>query len=210
MNAGWIQARQVDADSIRQAIDSVLSGPAYQFRAPRDDWALVRRAWLALLDWTDQLRAGNPIAYRVLVWTLIAILGAIVGHALWIAARTIRAGTAPPERQSSPTSVAPHDATWYGEEAQRLAARGRLVEAMQMDFLRLVLELDARRVMSFHPSKTPIEYAREAQCGPQARGEFRALVAALYRYAFGRLVISESAWDHWRAVAVAERYARAQ
>ena len=92
----------------------------------------------------------------------------------------------------------------------RLAAAGRVVEAMQVDFLRLVLELDARNVMHFHPSKTPIEYVREAQCGPEARGEFRALVAMLYRYAFGRLIIPESAWDNWRAAAIAERYARSR
>lgn len=205
-----MQGRQVAADSLRQVIDSVLSGPAYQSRAPRDDMAMVRRAWQAFLDWSDQLRAGNPLAYRALVWTLIAILAAIVGHALWIAARTIRAGTASADQNESAPSSAPRDAGWYGAEAHRLAAQGRVVEAMQMDFLRLVLELDARSVMRFHPSKTPTEYVREARCGPQARGELSALVATLYRYAFGRLIISDSAWDTWRAAAVAERYARTQ
>jgi hypothetical protein len=203
------QGREVAADSLRAIIDTVLASPAYQVRAPRDSWAPVRRLWWSLLDWLQDLRTSNPVAYRLLVWTLVAILAAIVAHALWIAARTIRAGTARTDREEPTPVAAPRDAAWYAAEADRLAAAGRIAEAMQADFLRLVLELDARRVTRFHPSKTPIEYVREAAMTPEARRDFRALVSTLYAHAFARLTASDATWRSWRAAALADRYAPA-
>ncbi|MGQ0649793.1 MAG: DUF4129 domain-containing protein [Gemmatimonadaceae bacterium] len=203
------QGQAIVPDSLRAIIDTVLSAPAYQVRAPRDGWAPVRRLWWALLDWIEQLRTANPVAYRVLVFALVAVLVAVVAHALWIAARTIHAGTAPPERGTTGVVTSPRDADWYRAEADRLAAGGRIAEAMQADFLRLVLELDARKVTRFHPSKTPIEYAREAVLEPDARRDFRSLVSLLYAHAFARLAASPETWSRWRAEALADRYASA-
>ena len=195
---GFAQGREVAADSLRAIIASVLQSPAYHVRAPRDPWAPVLRAWYAFLAWLDALRQTNPVGYRAFIWLLLLILGAIVAHAMWIAARTIRAGTAPVAR--APTALV---------SAARLAAGGHFREAMQADFLRLVLELDARRVTRFHPSKTPSEYAREASMGPDARQEFRALVRTLYMYAYARVAPSPEVWARWRDAAIADRYATA-
>lgn len=197
------------ADSLRAIIDSVVAAPAYQARSPVDPWAPVRRLWWAMLDWIMALRGSNPLAYRLLVTAMVLVLVAIVAHAMWIAARTIRAGTMPAERPDLPATSQPRDAAWYAAEADRLAAGGRFAEAMQADFLRLVLELDARRVARFHPSKTPIEYAREATLSPEARQDFRHLVGTLYRHAFARVATSADHWAQWRAQAAADRYAPA-
>ncbi|MBC7894359.1 MAG: hypothetical protein H7066_03045, partial [Cytophagaceae bacterium] len=89
------QGRELAADSLRAIIDSVLQSPAYQVRAPHDPWAPVARAWHAFLEWLAVLRDTNPAGYRAFIWLLVLILAAIVAHAMWIAARTIRAGTAP-------------------------------------------------------------------------------------------------------------------
>ena len=203
------QGRDLAADSLRAVIDHVLASPEYQVRAPRDPWAVVRRLWWSLLDWLQELRTANPLGYRLLVWSLVAILGAIVAHALWIAARTIRAGTAPPDRPQLAHAPRPRDAGWYRAEADRLAAAGHVAAAMQADFVRLVLELDGRQVTRFHPSRTPIEYARDATLSPDARRDFRALVATLYAHAFARVAVTAETWPAWRAAATADRYARA-
>lgn len=203
------QGPGVATDTLRAIIDSVLRDPAYQTRAPRDAWAPVRRTWNALLDWVDRLHATSPVAYRAFVWLLVAILAAIVLHAMWIAARTIRAGTAAPDRPMPQAASMPRDAGWYADEARRLAAAGRYAEAMQADFLRLVLELDARKITRFHPSKTPFEYVRDAALTTNARHDFRALVTTLYTHAFARVSVTDDAWHQWRAAAHADRYAAA-
>lgn len=199
----------IAADSLRATIDSVLAQAAYQVSAPRDPWAPVRRLWNALLDWLEQLRTGNPLAYRVLVWVLIAMLAVIVAHALYVAARTIQAGSAAgPKERLQPIS-APRDAAWFDREARQLVVQGRYAEAMQADFLRLVLELDARDLARYHPSRTPAEYARDSRLTAEGRSELSALVRSLYAYAFARLPADAAAWESWKARTVADRYAAA-
>lgn len=203
------QAPGVTADSLRTLIDRVLAGPAYQQYAPSDPWAPVRRAWAALLEWIERLRETNPGAYEALVWALVLVLLAIVAHAAWVAARTIRAGTAQAPAPVGEVVARPRDAAFYRAEAQRLAGAARFAEAMQADFLRLVLELDAREVTRYHPSKTPIEYVREARVPDDARERLRGLIRTLYRHAFARVPADATAWEAWRADADVNRYAPA-
>lgn len=205
----WQDVAPVAADSLRTAIDAVLAQGAFQVEAPRDPWAPVRRMWTVLLDTLEQLRSENPVAYRLLVWALVAILIAIVAHAMWIAARTIQAGSAVPSRERLQATSTPRDAEWYAREARRLAEGGRFAEAMQADFLRLMLELDARNLARFHPSKTPGEYVREARLAAEARDELRGLVGSLYRYAFARVPADHLAWEEWVNRASVNRYAPA-
>jgi hypothetical protein len=202
-----LQAGAPTPDSLRALIDTVLAGAEYQVRDLTDPWAPIRRAWFALLEWIDALRASSPLGYRVLIWTLIAILGAIVVHAAWIAARTLRAGTARPPTPDVPEPSAIRDSSWYAREAQRLANAGEFVKAMQYDFLRLILELDAREVTRFHPSKNPIEYGRDARMEPEVRREFRQLIHRLYAHAFARVPVTPADWDAWRHASEASRYA---
>lgn len=204
---GFAQGRELAADSVRAIIDTVLTNPAYHVRPPDSPWEPVARAWDALTRWLAELRDTNPAGYRAFLWLLVIVLAAIVVHAMWIAARTIRAGTAPIARTPTPIVSAARDAAWYARDAARLAAAGNFREAMQADFLRLVLELDARRITRFHPSKTPSEYVREASMATEARQEFRALVRTLYTYAYARVAPSPEVWDRWRSAAIADRYA---
>lgn len=197
------------SDSLRTAIDAVLAQGRYQVAAPRDPWAPVRRLWTLTLDTLERLRTDNPLAYRALVWLLVAVLLAIVAHAMWVAARTIQAGSAAEAKERLQPVSAPRDAEWYAREAARLAAAGRFADAMQADFLRLMLELDARNVTRFHPSRTPGEYARDPRLTAESRDELRSLVRSLYAYAFARVPADASAWATWRARATVDRYAPA-
>jgi hypothetical protein len=137
---------------------------------------------------------------------LLVLVLAIFAHAAWLFLRTIRAGVRPGAGIPDAGSVR-RDQSWYRREADRLAAEGRFAEAIQADFLALVLALDAWQLVRFHPSKTPAEYGREARLASLALEEFRALVLSLYGYAFARRPCGPGEFAAWRAMATPERYA---
>lgn len=197
------------ADTLRAALDSVFASPAYRWETREDPLGLLRRAWQAAGDYLTRLHAASPLAFRVLTWVLLAILFAILGHAAWVAFRTVGRGSRHSPGATHLPVPASRDSAWYAREAARLAQGGDFVAAMQADFLRLVLELDGRRVVSFHPSKTPSEYAREATLSADARHALRVLVREMYGYAFARAPIDRDAYERWRSAAAAERYAAA-
>ena len=49
----------------------------------------------------------------------------------------------------------------------------------------LVLELERRKALRFHASKTPAEYVGEARLTDRGRASLAGLVAQLYRHLFG-------------------------
>lgn len=196
-------------DTLRAVIDSVFTARDYRWETREDPFGMLRRLWNALLAFLERLRDQNPEAYRALTWVLVGVLLLIVGHAAWVAVRTVRASSQRTARTLAGPSEAPRDAAWYAAEAERLAQRGEYVAAMQADFLRLVLQLDARRLMAFHPSKTPSEYAREPALGDEGRRALRALVQEMYAYAFARVPLDRERYERWRQAANADRYASA-
>lgn len=194
-------------DSLRAVLDSVFAAPAYQWVQRPDPFAALKRARDAIWHWFANLHDSHPLGFRVVMYVLVLAMLAIVIHAAWAFFSTVR---------SADTSLAdarrgfiPRDQVWYRREADRLAAAGRFTEAIQADFLALVLALDARSVLRFHPSKTPGEYARESRLAPGAREEFRDLVRRLYRYAFARSPCGPAEFADWRERAAPERYASA-
>ncbi|MCC6930333.1 MAG: hypothetical protein IT359_15215 [Gemmatimonadaceae bacterium] len=196
------------ADSLRATIDSVFAAPAYRWEAREDPFGALRRLWGGLLRWVDELQRTNPATFNAVVWALVGVLALILAHAGWVALRTLRHGSRQAQRETAGPASAPRDATWYTRESARLAALGDYAGAMQAEFLRLVLELDARQVMRFHPSKTPNEYVRDASLTEDGRRDMRGLVREMYHYAFARAPLDGLAFDRWRALAVADRFRR--
>jgi hypothetical protein len=197
------------SDTLRAVLDSVFAGQAYQWVEHPNPLAFLARWWDAARRWLAGLEQRQPTLYWLVVWLLVALLVVIVVHALWVLAQTLRAAGAPEEAGGGPTTPEVRGAAWYRREAQRLARAGRYPEAMQADFLGLVLELDQRRLLRFHPSKTPNEYTYEARLAEPARAAFRDLVRALYGYAFAREPCGPDEFSVWRERTVAERYAAA-
>lgn len=197
------------ADSLRATLDSVFASPVYRWETREDPLGLVRRAWLWIGDTLTSLRDRNPGAVRLLTWVLVAILIALLMHAAWVAIQTVRGASR--RLQSDPVgpTSTPRDARWYADESMRLADAGNFAAAMQADFLRLMLELDAARVTTYHPSKTPSEYARDAVLTDDGRRALRLLISDMYAYAFARIPLDRALYDRWRVSAVADRYARA-
>ncbi len=195
-------------DSLRVVLDSVFAAPAYRWEAPPRWLTLLGSWWDALGDTIAQLEATHPDLFRALLWVLLAILVAIFVHAGWIMVRTIQASRAP-ALGGAAAAPAARDAPWYRAEARRLAGLGRYPEAMQADFLALVLDLDTRRVLRFHPSKTPAEYLTDPGLGGGARPAFGELVQALYGYAFARRPCGPADYAAWLEAARPDRYAAA-
>ena len=198
------------ADSLRVVLDSVFAQRAYHWPTTQPTPPLLSRLWQALSDWLAELQRNNPTEFRVLFWALIGVLTLILLHAAYVAWRTVRGATTTSSGSLPAASAQLRDAAWYGAEASRLAAQGSFAEAMQMDFLRLMLQLDGRRVVRFHASKTPVEYTRDPGLSPAGRDALRDLVRTLYRYAFARVPCGPREFDAWRASAVADRYATAR
>jgi hypothetical protein len=200
--------RQAAADSLRAVLDSVFAGPDYRWVVKRQSVGVLRRWVDALQEWLLGLREGHPVGFRLFEAGLVVVLIAILVHAGWVLVRTVRSSGKDGEVLPSVSGVR-RDQGWYRREADRLAAEGRFVEAVQADFLALVLALDASRLLRFHPSKTPAEYAEEARLDGGARAEFGELVRSLYGYAFARRPCGVDEFVAWRSRAAPERYAPA-
>ena len=200
---------QAAADSLRAALDSVFAGRDYRWVVKRQSVGLLRQ-WLdALQLWLADLRDAHPLGFGVFEAALVIVVIAIFVHAGWVLARTVRSSGGEAGGALPTVSGTRRDQAWYRREADRLAAEGRFVEAVQADFLALVLALDASRLLRFHPSKTPAEYAEEARLDRGARTEFRELVRNLYGYAFARWPCGADEFVEWRLRAAPERYAAA-
>ena len=196
------------SERLRAVLDSVFSRPDYNWQQPPDPFGPIRRAFLWLNRWLQTLRSEAPPLYWLFMGVLVLILLSIFAHAAWVMYQTMRSG-AVAEPEPGESAVMARDAAWYAREAERLAAAGRFVEAIQADFLRLILDLDARRLVRFHPSRTPNEYAREPALSVNGRRELAGLVRRLYAYAYARIPCGMPELVEWRALAAAERYARA-
>jgi hypothetical protein len=198
-----------EGDSLRAVLDSVFSGQAYRWVEHPSPFAFFLRWWYRIREWLAGLEKTQPALYWLIIWLLTAVLVVIVVHALWVMARTLKAAGAPPAAESAHSTPTLRGAAWYRREAQRLAREGRYPEAMQADFLGLVLELDQRGLVKFHPSKTPNEYSYEVRAPEPERLAFRDLVRALYGYAFARAPCGAEDFASWRERSGVERYAAA-
>lgn len=181
-------------------LDSVFAGPAYRW-VERPEPAAQLRGWLNELgQWLASLKDHNPLGFKAFIAALIIVLVVILVHAGWVLVRTVRPGM----EDSGPiaTPVTRRDRDWYRREAERLAGEGRYPEAMQADFLALVLSLDAAQLVRFHPAKTPREYSRE-------RAGLSGLVGALYEYVFARRPCGPAEYRDWQARLAREAHAAA-
>ena len=143
------------------------------------------RQWHNLLEWLNRLAAQHPIGFDIgLALVVVALIALLVhiGYVMWRIVRpTARTGRAQAGAGGGP-GVA--DAAAHLTYAAELARAGRYAEALGQRFLALVLELDRRKALRFHASKTPAEYVGEAHLTDRGRASLADLVAQLYRHLF--------------------------
>lgn len=176
--------QSIPADSIRRVVREVFARPDYEWvETVRRHW--LRDWWRGLQEWLARLSAQHPTGAKVLFWGAMLLLVAMlvhIGQTVW---RIYRATVTPSGTPLQGPAVVLLDARGHLARAEGLARDGRYTEALAHRFLALVLELDRREALHFHPSKTPAEYAREARLGDAGRVSFSELVGRLYRHVFG-------------------------
>jgi hypothetical protein len=179
------------------------------FARPEYRWVTARSPfqWLAelvgrVLDWLRRTQEGHPDAFRMVLVALIVLLVAMLVHMGYVVWRITRP-TARTPGTGAPAAGALHlaDARAQRERAEALARDGRYAEALAHRFVAVVLDLDRREAVQFHPSKTPAEYVGEARLDPSGRASFADLVARLYRHVFGAVPCDEGAYREFAAAA---------
>lgn len=188
-------------DSLRALIDSVFTAPEY-------DWAErpVLLGWLAdgwhwLTTTLQRFQDANPELFRWFQIVLIALLALIILHAMWVMMRTARAAGEYGRAAADSAIEAPRTALWYRDRADVLATDGRFAEALMAVFHALILDLDRRGMVRFHPSKTPREYATETSLASSDRERLGKLVGSLYGYVFGHQQCGPLEYRQWLATA---------
>jgi hypothetical protein len=195
-------------DSLRAVLDSVFAGPEYRWVQRRDAFASLRLRWAEFLQWLQGLHDAHPVGYRLALVAAMVMLLAILIRAGWVFLRAISSERG--RAELAPGLETPRrDEAWYRREADRLATQGRFTDAIQADFIALLLALDARQVLQFDASKTPGEYVSDPRLAPEARRAFRELVRSLYGYAFARWPCGPAEYAEWRVRATTDRYAAA-
>ena len=196
MTAAAFVAPLVAPDSLRAVLREVFRAAEYRWRAP----APRGTGWLAdlvgqMVVWLDRLREAHPERYYALLAVLTLVLLVIAAHLAWVVWRSLRAPVAAAPESGGPGPRPGRDAAWHLAEARRGSAAGRYAEALGHRFAALVLELDRRRALGFHPAKTPAEYAAEARLDAAGRAALAQLVQALYRHLFGGLPCGPAEWE---------------
>lgn len=192
------------ADSLRRALGEVFARPEYAWgtgegRGPFD-W--LRELWFRLLDWIGTMQSAHPAGFKLLLAALIAILAGLVLHVGYVVWRITR-----PTTRSAAGAVQSggglrlEDARAHRERADELARAGRYAEALAHRFVALLLELERRNALSFHPSKTPAEYVREARLDAAGVASLGDLVARLYGHLFGAVPVNEAVYREFGAAA---------
>lgn len=189
---------RIPEDSLKAALDTVLSRPVYQWTPARNPFAWLGRAWNDLIDWLFRLREANPAAWTWFLWGLVLVLVAILVHGGWILSRTLRGAGAAEVPGFAGGKIEFRDEAWYRRRAASLAEEGRYAAAMQASFQALILHLDAGGVLRYHAAKTPREYAAEAKLPEAESHRLSNLVRSLYGFVYARHDCSPEEYSRWR------------
>ena len=179
-------------------LDTVFASPAYRWTERPPPFRILREYWDRLGEWLEGLRADNPAVFRALVIGLLIALVLVLLHAVYVVWQTVRGAAAPEEAATRAADRERRDAAWYLTEADRVAALGRLAEALQLAFVGLALTLDAQGLLRYHASKTPAECVREARLAREDRERLRILVQVLYGHVFGGRPFGLEDYRRWR------------
>ena len=197
-------AQGIPPDSLRAALREVFARPEYRWNERPDPWAWIVAVWDRLLDWLDGLQRGHPAGFKVLLALLTLVLVGLLAHMGYVVWRITRPTARTPAWGEGAGGIgAPElaDGRAHRLGAEELARAGRYAEALAHRFVALVLDLERRRALAFHPSKTPAEYVGEARLDAAGRASLAELVAGLYRHVFGGIPCDEGGYREFGAAA---------
>lgn len=178
------------------------------FARPEYDWIERRRllSWLAtqwenLGNWLVRLAEQYPIGFNVGLALVVVALVLLLVHVGYVIVRIVRPAVRTGTGVSAVTGGPIMDAAAHLALADELARAGRFTEALAHRFMAVLLELDRRKALRFHVSKTPAEYVGEARLDESGRASFAGLVASLYRHLFGAVPCDANEYDEFGRVA---------
>jgi hypothetical protein len=151
----------------------------------------VARLWQHLMDWLDHVSAAYPTGFNIVLALLVVVLVALLVHIGYVMWRIVRPAARTGARASASAMGIVLNARAHLALADELARAGRYAEALAHCFVAAVLELDTRKALRFHASKTPAEYVAEARLDETGRAALAVLVAQLYRHLFGAVPCDE-------------------
>ncbi len=163
------------------------------------DW--LRDLWYRLLDWIGGVQTAHPAGFKLLLVVLILALVGLLAHIAYVVWRITHPTAGTPRAAAAAPGLRLEDARAHRTRAQELARAGRFAEALAHEFVALLLDLERRKAVSFHPSKTPAEYVGEARLDAPGRESLADLVGRLYRHLFGALPCNERAYHDFAAAA---------
>lgn len=172
-------------DSVTRAVEEVFARPAYRWatQPSLQDWASDRVR--GLLNWLAHFEQTSPGLFKLFLAALVLLLVALLVHIGYVLWRILRGTQAAAASTAHPAASRALTAAAHLARADELALAGSWPEALGHRFLSLLVELDGRRVLRFHPSKTPAEYLHEAKLEGGGREALADLVSRLYRHVFG-------------------------
>ncbi len=184
----------IPPDSLRRAVAEVFARPEYAWATGRSPLQWLLEQIGRFLDWLGRAEASHPAAFRVLLVLLTAALVATLVHMGYVVWRITRPTAQTPGDGGGAPGLRLEDALAHRERAEALARAGRYAEALAHRFVAMLLELERRDALRFHPSKTPAEYVTEARLDQAGRATLGQLVARLYRHVFGAAPCDEETY----------------
>jgi len=166
-------------------VGQVFARPEYQWVERRRVVSWLARQWHNLIEWLNRLSAQHPVGFDIGLALVVVALVALLVHMGYVMWRIVRPAARTGQTKPAVGTRGVAYAAAHLAYAEQLARAGRYAEALGHRFLALVLELDRRKALRFHASKTPAEYVGEARLTDRGRASLASLVAQLYRHLFG-------------------------
>jgi len=189
------------ADSVRRVIAEVFARPEYQWVERPHVLSWFARQWHNLIAWLNRVAEQHPIGFNVGLAVAVICLVFLLVHIGYVMWRIVRPAARTGAVASQPGGSVIMDAPAHLALAEQLARAGRYAEALAHRFLAVVLELDRRKALRFHASKTPAEYVGEARLDDTGRASLASLVAQLYRHLFGAVPCDADEYQTFGAAA---------
>jgi hypothetical protein len=198
-----VQGAGVAPDSLRRAVTEVFARPEYRWATGKSPLQWLVEQIARFLDWLGRAESSHPMAFQALLVVLVVALVVTLVHMGYVVWRITRPTAQTPGMGSGTGGggLRLEDARAYRDRADELAQAGRYTEALAHRFVALLLELERREALTFHPSKTPAEYVGEARLDREGRESLGRLVTRLYQYLFAAVSCDEQAYREFAAQA---------
>lgn len=177
-----MQQQLPPADSLRAVLRDVLQSPDFAWQERRHPLQPLMDFARRLIEWFGRLSEEHPVAYWSLLAAMTLLLAAMIVHMAWVVRQALRGRG--PVTMPAEAVVLRRDARWHMARAAEMARAGEYGEALAHRFTALLLDLQQRGVLRYHPSKTAAEYVSEASLDAPSRSAFQQLVDRLYRHSF--------------------------